>query len=954
MPELITLAAIGGAVAKSLVKHYSKDPASETLAVDTIDILKSLLVRDRGNRMDQKSLNAIGDVIVKELASTWNDDPVFNQFDEGTQAAIRRALIHNLAVPDAKLAARGLLQLDAEGLANHLLARPISEHVLQQSEQALYERMLRDASTRIVAASQQHPGFDRAIRLEILGLLTEIRDDRVKRDTDNQAWEAKYREFLVKKLNRFEPFGAPHYTDEYEFQPLDLSYVRLDYDAITQPRTIHTSTKGREARNTSARTQLSPHPRSAPIDEVLKNGKRLVVRGEAGSGKTTFMHWLAIQSATKSFTGDLEFLNKSVPLYVRLRDCVKRDLIIPIASDLPSLLAPDLWKVMPTEWCEDYLQRGAALVLIDGVDEVPATQRNEVLDRLNDLIQQYPLATYILTSRPLAIAHERWERWDTWTQQRGFKVASISRMTPDQVDQLIDRWHKAVASLFARRELELARELRQLADPLRRLLRQRPALRLLAENPLLCAMICAVHREYRDQLASQRLELYEQCTTMLLHGRDVRRKVASDSPAAELSLAQKQRPLSKFALWLLEQGLTEIDPAEAIDKVFNAQASFLRHRNIKGEDLVDYYVDRSGILQSPAVDKMEFSHRSFQDYLAASAIAARNNLDALRPFAAEDRWREPIVLAVGQIEQDNAETFLRWVLDHSRTANKSDMRTYHLLALACLETIPAIDPDLVVRIESAARAYVPPHDEEEARTVARVGEPLVPLLANPKGEYILNMAACVTALATVGSTLALEALKAYATMDNWNVDTALGRAWVAFDPIDFAHSIWNIRKAHDAILPSPIYLEALASIPPRKKLRALAADSLDLFANCAYLEQLILRDTRVENLTPLAGLTNLHSLDLRHTPVKDLTPLAGLTGLRSLDLGETESPNLAPLSELVGLLDLRLERAKNVDLSPLFKLTNLRNLSVRGVNSLEIADAIDQLQESNRNLRIIR
>jgi predicted NACHT family NTPase len=46
----------------------------------------------------------------------------------------------------------------------------------------------------------------------------------------------------------------------------------------------------------------------------------VVIAGEAGSGKTTILQWLAVQAAQRSFGVELDEWNKLVPFFIQLRN----------------------------------------------------------------------------------------------------------------------------------------------------------------------------------------------------------------------------------------------------------------------------------------------------------------------------------------------------------------------------------------------------------------------------------------------------------------------------------------------------------------------------------------------------------------------------------------------------------------------------------------------------------
>lgn len=112
------------------------------------------------------------------------------------------------------------------------------------------------------------------------------------------------------------------------------------------------------------------------------------IRGEAGSGKTTLLKWLAINSARGTLSDGLAHINGHVPFLVKLRSYAGRRLPKPeqFLDDFGSLLVG----LMPEGFVHRQLIEGRALVLLDGVDELPTNERRRVRDWIGALMKSFP------------------------------------------------------------------------------------------------------------------------------------------------------------------------------------------------------------------------------------------------------------------------------------------------------------------------------------------------------------------------------------------------------------------------------------------------------------------------------------------------------------------------------------------------------------------------------------
>src|SRR5260370_37264080 len=118
--------------------------------------------------------------------------------------------------------------------------------------------------------------------------------------------------------------------------------------------------------------------------------------------------------------------------------------------------------------------------------------------------------------------------------REGFTDAELQPMQLTDISTFIDHWYDAVAKEL--QDEQEKSELPSLAEHLKEELENRHPIRSLATNPLLCAMLCALNRERREQLPSDRIWLYEACCEMLIERRDRERRIAlSVQPAARLT-----------------------------------------------------------------------------------------------------------------------------------------------------------------------------------------------------------------------------------------------------------------------------------------------------------------------------------------------------------------------------------------------------------------------------------
>lgn len=960
---IITLgASIGKALAKSL---FGEGFAGEVVP-EMVGPLEDW-VKDKATRRNAtKQLEKLGQRVAERIQPLLETG--FGLLDESRKKMVVREAVTTLAKAEISADLIVRFNLDRDQLYQHLLkTRPRATKGFSEREVSLYERILTEASRYILEIATHLTGFTGSAFAEILEGQDKVLGvvEKLARATGEKAarFEERYRDSVKERFDRMDLFGVRRVDQLLQRrQNLSVSYITLQVERYTTDRATREpaapGTVEADAPDPLLATRLQDEWRSGPIDKMLAKSRRLVVRGEAGSGKTTLLHWIAVRSARQDFPQHLASWNASVPLFIRLRECVKDG--FPTPESLPGLLAPMLAGAMPRGWVHDLLESGRALVLVDGVDELPKEHRDKMRQRLAELVAAYPLARYVVSSRPSALKSEDWPEWQQWISAESFTEVAFQPMGPEQIDSFVDHWHAAVRELIEPSELA---EFERRPGNLKRLLRARSALRKLATSPLLCAMICALHRERGDRLPSERITLYKECCEMLLSLREDTRGIEPGEDYPNLSDPQKQALIQSFAYWLMSNGWSDVEAAEA-DAHFEKRLKLMNLPGVTGAQVRTYFVERSSLLREPVQERIDFAHRTFQEFMAAQEAINNGDIGVLLKNAHDDQWRETIILAAGLARPKECERLLKGIVNKgNKLKTEARRQRMHLLALACLETPVQIDPAVRTFVLEQAAPLFPPKNFDEAQMVSAAGDPAVPLLAAKPDYTEPSAAACVRALSLIGSSDALTTLESYGSDTRDQVREEIGRSWDDFDRNDYAQRV--LSKSRMLSIPSLSTLEGfeylshiselfisglvdmdkLTQLHPFLNLTTLLFNSSgnapDLMPLTVFskLGKLVIGNfKKVSDLTPLTKLSNLTLLHLIEiSSVYDLSPLTGLKRLTSLGFSVNDVlSDLSPLSSLTNLTELVLLGCHNItDLTALSALKNLRRLDLRFCAKLE-------------------
>jgi predicted NACHT family NTPase len=350
--------------------------------------------------------------------------------------------------------------------------------------------------------------------------------------------------------------------------------------------------------------------------EAVKKHRKLMVLGKPGSGKTTFLKYLAISCLNGKFHSEL------VPIFITLKTYSETK----GSPSLEEYILDELQHLKVTkEVVELLLDNGKALILLDGLDEVKDEHDDRVRQDIEDFSMRRLKNRFAITCR-LAAEGEAFER---------FTDVEVADFDDKQIEIFINKWFSGKDQI----NVEILLEKLSNNQPVKEL----------AKTPLLLTLICLLFEDCHD-LPVKRSDLYEDSLKVLMKKWGAKRKVERDHVYTNLSLQSKQDLLGKIALTGFENGeyfFQKEDLQTQIEDIRNLSNSD------DSEDMLKAIEYHHGLLVERAKNIYSFSHLTFQEYFTAREIERERHFERLMQHITDPRWKEVFLLVAEILRQSD-------------------------------------------------------------------------------------------------------------------------------------------------------------------------------------------------------------------------------------------------------------------------------------------------------------
>jgi hypothetical protein len=444
--------------------------------------------------------------------------------------------------------------------------------------------------------------------------------------------------------------------------------------------------------------RAAPPEDDGPIDirTALLRYSKLAIVGDPGSGKSTFLKFIALTLAQAELESDngiaIERLSLTgvlpIPIFLSCWDLADFLRKVDAHATLDVLLSFIERRLQVYEFdiarsdLESLLASGGACILFDGLDEVPTDQGRAAVSRLvEQFVARYRQNRYVVTSRVRAYTGDT-------ILKGGFARCDIQPFDADDRATFVRNWmallfHIAPGQVTVPGS-DAALEYQRLTTSIERSDR----IRLLAVNPLLLTVIAIVHWN-RKRLPEQRVDLYDECVDVLLgqrkdaeHIRVVRLSAALDETLEDErheDRAWTRKRFGEIALYIQSLAGTSDDAGKS-DLVRLLTPRFQDRLGIgeaqaqlRAERFLERHELRSGLLVSHRAQNYRFVHLTFQEYLAAwtlSNMELAEVEDRIGRRLREAKWFETLQLLGGAWAKESDEKldrYLAWLLEQQGT-----------------------------------------------------------------------------------------------------------------------------------------------------------------------------------------------------------------------------------------------------------------------------------------------
>jgi len=284
-----------------------------------------------------------------------------------------------------------------------------------------------------------------------------------------------------------------------------------------------------------------------------------------------------------------------------------------------------------TTFTELFLQNGKLLVLLDGLDEVPAETLNHVITEIENLVDLYDNNRFIASCRVAAYTFGGFKR---------FNDVAMASFEDKQIERFIRNWFQKPRDL----ETETSQRCWELLNS-----PDYQAAKELAQPPLLLTLLCVIYDEFQD-FPKKRHQVYGEALDVLLRKWASEKRLQKEPIYQQFGSDLELELLSEIAYTSFVDDQLFFSKQILLDQIQDFQTGNKNAPDLDAGVILQEVQVQQGILVEQSRNAYSFSHLTFQEYLTAKFIVDnQKTVQVVRDHLIDERWREVFLLIAGLV-----------------------------------------------------------------------------------------------------------------------------------------------------------------------------------------------------------------------------------------------------------------------------------------------------------------
>jgi hypothetical protein len=397
--------------------------------------------------------------------------------------------------------------------------------------------------------------------------------------------------------------------------------------------------------------------RRVPLDEYLSSRTQVLIVGEAGSGKSSLLRFLALDVLSEQPVLEVtkKRFNRAIPVWLPfglwVRMSVERGAPVAIEDVVSEFFRAQGEPSLADDMRRAVLGKGIVL-LVDGLDEASDTTAAHTLVAILTAFVDRNDVPALATSRPHGV-HNLTGLGGSWDR------SDLAALSDDQRRALASLWFGVLERFetsSSATSTQIDARAKRKADGFITALQVNAGINRLSQTPLFLLALMSLHRRGQG-LPRNRFAASQEIVDQLIEHQPRRRDASALSTRSDSGEPRlRHRVITDFAFALQSGDLRGSIPDAATEETaVQRAAELIRERQQSADQdsadaaaraIFSFTEERAGLLVKKAPANIGFLHLSLQECLAGRyliQLSLAEKLSFVSAHAGQMRWREPIL-----------------------------------------------------------------------------------------------------------------------------------------------------------------------------------------------------------------------------------------------------------------------------------------------------------------------